>query len=266
MAEYIRSLLNEKASEHQLLLVNSGLNSSVLEAQINLYNNLLMQLQSHLNYTSSQNPLILNQEKELESLRSKLRANLQSHIHTIDIQLQSLTDYYDEATSKVVSNPAQAKHLATIERERKVKESLYMFLLQKKEENEISIAYNSSNIQLIEQPHGIGKPTSPKRAQVILAAFLLGLLIPVTVIFLRASFDDSVRDRHDIENHGNIPFLGSLPLTKKKRCALNRLKNLKNLKRLKNPRNRRSLHPIPFLPAAAASANGCTSCQNKKEA
>jgi len=211
MAEYIRSLLNDNSSERQLLLVNSGLNSSVLEAQITLYNSLLMQLQSHLNYTSSQNPLILNQEKELESLRSKLRANLQSHIHTIDIQLKSLTDYYDEATSKVVSNPAQAKHLATIERERKVKESLYMYLLQKKEENEISITYTSSNTQVIELPHGSGKPTSPKRSVVILSAFLLGLLIPVTVIFLRASFDDSVRDRHDVERNCDIPFLGEVP-------------------------------------------------------
>lgn len=211
MAEYIRSLLNDNSSGHQLLLVNSGLNSSVLEAQINLYNSLLMQLQSHLNYTSSQNPLILNQEKELESLRSKLRANLQSHIHTIDIQLQSLIDYYDEATSKVVSNPAQAKYLATIERERKVKESLYMFLLQKKEENEISIAYTSSNTQVIELPHGSDKPTSPKRIQVLLAAMILGFLIPVTVIFLRASFDDSVRDRHDVERNCDIPFLGEVP-------------------------------------------------------
>ena len=211
MAEYIRSLLNDSSSEHQLLLVNSGLNSSVLEAQINLYNNLLMQLQSHLNYTSSQNPLILNQEKELASLRSKLRANLQSHIHTIDIQLQSLTDYYDEATSKVVSNPAQAKHLATIERERKVKESLYMFLLQKKEENEISVTYDSDNTIILEPPHGSGKPTSPKRIQVLLAAMLLGILGPVTVIFLRASFDDSVRDRHDVERNCDIPFLGEVP-------------------------------------------------------
>ena len=211
MAEYILSLLNDNSTEQQLLLVNSGLNSSVLEAQISLYNSLLMQLQSHLNYTSSQNPLILNQEKELESLRSKIRANLKSHIHTIEIQLESLTDYYDEATSKVISNPAQAKHLATIERERKVKESLYMFLLQKKEENEISITYNSDNTVILEQPHGSGKPTSPKRLQVLLAAIFIGFLGPITVIFLRASFDNSVRDRHDVERNCSIPFLGEVP-------------------------------------------------------
>ena len=211
MAEFIRGLLEHESSEPQLLLVNSGINNSVLEAQISLYNSLLMQLQSHQNYTSSQNPLILNQEKELDALRKRILDNIKNHIHTIDIQLSSLIDYNDEATSKVVSNPSQAKHLATIERERKVKESLYMFLLQKKEENEISITYNSDNTVILELPHGSGKPTSPKRLQVLLAAIVLGIFGPVTVIFLRASFDESVRDRRDVERNCNIPFLGEVP-------------------------------------------------------
>jgi capsular exopolysaccharide synthesis family protein len=86
-----------------------------------------------------------------------------------------------------------------------------LFLLQKKEENEISITYNPTNTQLIEPPHGSGKPTSPKRSQIILAAILLGLLAPVTVIFLRASFDESVRDHYDIERNCDIPFLGEVP-------------------------------------------------------
>lgn len=211
MAEFIRGMLENESSEPQLLLVNSGIDNNVLESQISLYNNLLMQLQSHQNYTSSQNPLILNQEEELDRLRKRILDNIKSQIHTIDIQLNSLIDYYDEATSKVVSNPAHAKYLATIERERKVKESLYMFLLQKKEENEIGITYNSYNTIIIEKPHGSGKPTSPKRINVLLAALFLGILGPVTVIFLRASFDDSVRDRHDVERNCDIPFLGEVP-------------------------------------------------------
>jgi capsular exopolysaccharide synthesis family protein len=234
MAEYIQSLLNDNSSEPQLLLVNSGLNSSVLEAQISQYNSSLMQLQNHLNYTSSQNPLILNQEKELESLRSKIRDNLENHIHTIDIQLQSLIDYNDEATSKVVSNPAQAKHLATIERERTVKESLYMYLLQKKEENEISLTYTTSNTQLIELPHGSGKPTSPKRSQVLLASIFLGLLMPVTILFLRAVLDEHVRDRYDIESRGNIPFLCEIPLSEEKSTWRSVLRLL-GLKSKQNP-------------------------------
>ncbi len=211
MAEFIRDLLEDKSSRHQLLLVNSGINNSMIEAQISLYNTLVLELQSHLKYTSEQNPLIVHQEEEISSLRTKILSNIKNHIHTIDIQLSSLTDYNDEATSKIISNPSQAKHLATIERERKVKESLYMYLLQKKEENEISITYLSSNIETIEIPHGSGKPTSPKRARVLFAAVLIGMLIPVVVLFLRATMDESVRDRFDIERNSDIPFLGEVP-------------------------------------------------------
>ena len=211
MAEFIRDLLEDKSSKRQLLLVNSGLNNSMIEAQITLYNTLILELQSHLKYTSEQNPLIAHQEEEIDNLHGKILANIKNHIHTIDIQLSSLTNFNNEATSKIVSNPSQAKHLATIERERKVKESLYMYLLQKKEENEISITYLSSNIETIEIPHGSGKPSSPKRLRVLLAAVLIGILIPVIFLFLRATMDETVRDRFDIEHNSNIPFLGEVP-------------------------------------------------------
>lgn len=211
MAEFVRDLLEDRTSKFQLLLVNSGLNNSMIEAQITLYNTLVLELQSHLKYTSEQNPLIAHQEDEIKSLRAKILSNIKSHIHTIDIQLKALNDYNEEATTKITSNPAQAKHLATIERERKVKESLYMYLLQKKEENEISFAYLSSNMETIEVPHGSGKPTSPKRGRVLMASVLIGMLIPVAFLFLRATMDESVRDRFDIERNSDIPFLGEIP-------------------------------------------------------
>ena len=211
MAEYIRNLLSDKSSQDQLLLVNSGINNTVIESQITLYNNLLLQMQSHLEYTSDQNPLILSKQKELSNLRNNILANINNHIRTLEIQLLALKGYHGETMSKITSNPSQAKHLATIERERKVKESLYMFLLQKKEENEISLTYQISNTETIEIPHGSGKPTSPKRLRVIFASILIGLLIPVTFLFLRATMDESVRDRYDVERNCDIPFLGEVP-------------------------------------------------------
>ena len=211
MAEYIRNLLDDKSSPNQLLLVNSGINNSLIESQITLYNSMLLQMQSHLEYTSGQNPLIINLEKELNSLRKNIYANVSNHIRTIDIQIKSLQDYHTETTSKITSNPAQAKHLLSIEREQKVKESLYMYLLQKKEENEISLTYKTAPSQIIDFPYGSGKPTKPNRIIVLFAAVLLGTLLPLTILFLRASFDESVRDRHDVERHCDIPFLGEVP-------------------------------------------------------
>ncbi len=211
MAEYIRELLEDESSQHQLLLVNSGISNNGIESQISLYNNMLLELQNHLKYTSEQNPLIIHQQDEIKSLRSKILASIINHIHSIDIQLESLVDYYNEATTKVTSNPSQAKYLATIERERKVKESLYLFLLQKKEENDISITYQVENAQVIDIPHGGYKPTSPKKTKVLFAALLMGMIFPVTFLFLRATMDETVRDRYDVERNCNIPFLGEVP-------------------------------------------------------
>ena len=216
MAEYIRSLLDEKSSPHQLLLVNSGINNSVIEQQITLYNSMLLQMQSHLEFTSDQNPLIISQEKELSNLRKNILANIDNHIRTIDIQLLALEGYHGEAESKITSNPAQAKYLESIEREQKVKESLYLYLLQKKEENEVSVTHKTANIQIIDIPHGSGKPVSPKRIQTLFAAIFLGLLIPITVIFIRATLDETVRDRYDIERNSDIPFLGEIPFSGKR--------------------------------------------------
>lgn len=211
MAEYIRSLLDDKSSQNQLLLVNSGINNSLIESQITLYNSMLLQMQSHLEYTTGQNPLMMNLEKELNSLRKNIHANVNNHIRTIDIQIKSLQDYYGITTSKITSNPSQAKHLISIEREQKVKESLYMFLLQKKEENEISLTYKTNPTQIIDAPNGSNRHTTPSAPRLLMAAFLLGLLAPIAVIFLHATMDESVRDRFDIERNCDIPFLGEIP-------------------------------------------------------
>lgn len=212
MAEYIRDLLKDKSSQHQLLLVNSGINNRVIEDQITLYNSLVLDLQSHLEYTSDQNPLIATKEKELTNLRNSILANINNHIRTIDIQLLALEGYNGETTSKITSNPAQAKYLVSIEREQKVKESLYLYLLQKKEENELSSTYQAANTQIIDIPHGSGKPTSPQRGKVLVAAVMLGLLIPVTIIFLRASFDETVRNSKDITCHDSLLLFACIPL------------------------------------------------------
>ena len=211
MAQYIRDLLADESGKHQLLIVNSGIKNNVVESQITLYNNLFLQMEKHLEYTSEQNPLIVSQEKELASLRKNILENVKNHISSIDIQLASLYGFHGEKTSKIISNPAQAKYLTSIERDQKVKESLYLYLLQKKEENEISATYKIAPTQIIDVPNGTDKPTTPHRPKVLIAALMIGLLLPTTVLFLQASTDTSVRDRRDIERNTDIPFLGELP-------------------------------------------------------
>ncbi len=211
MAQYIRDLLHDDSGKHHLLIVNSGIKNNVIESQITLYNNLVLQMENHLEYTSDLNPLIVSQEKELTNLRKNILANVDDHIQSLDIQLNSLRGFHSETTSKIISNPGHAKYLTSIERDQKVKESLYLYLLQKKEENEISATYKAAPTKIIDIPNGSGKPTTPNRPKLLIAAFMFGLLVPTTVLFLMASTDTSVRDRRDIERNTDIPFLGEVP-------------------------------------------------------
>ena len=211
MAEYILDILRDKSMHNQLLPTNSGINNAVAETQINLYNSMLIQLKSNLHGTSTQNPLIIKQEAELEDVRKNIFATITNQIKTIDIQLQSLHDYNGTASSKLSSTPEQAKHLLSVEREQKVKESLYLYLLQKKEENEIQKSYTSFNTQLIDMPHGSDHPTSPNKRMVIFVAVLIALVMPVTVLFVKESLNTTVRNRYDIENKTALPVIGEVP-------------------------------------------------------
>lgn len=212
MAQYILGLLRDKDSHHQLLPTNSGINNSVAETQITQYNTMLLQLKNSSYSTSSQNPLIIKQESDLADIRRNIVATINSHIKALDIQLSSYRSVSGKANSKISQNPGQEKHLLSVEREQKVKESLYLYLLQKKEENEISTTYKSYITEMIDQPHGSDAPTSPNHRNVLFAAILLALIVPTVVLFVRETLDNTVRDRYDIKHANNLMLIGEVPL------------------------------------------------------
>lgn len=214
MAQYILGLLRDKDSHHQLLPTNSGINNSVAESQITQYNTMLLQLKNSSYSTSSQNPLIIKQESELADIRRNIVATINSHIKALDIQLSSYRGVSGRANSKISQNPGQEKHLLSVEREQKVKESLYLYLLQKKEENEISTTYKSYITEMIDQPHGSDAPTSPNRRNVLIAAILLALVVPTVFLFVRETLDNTVRDKYDIKHASNLMLIGEVPLYK----------------------------------------------------
>lgn len=215
MAVFILDLLRDKGSEYQLLPTNSGINNVVAEAQIKEHNDRVLLLRNSLQSTTKRNPLIRRMEGEIAELRRNILTTIENQVKTLDIQLQALTGYSDEAGSKIASNPGQMMYLTSIEREQKVMESLYLYLLQKKEENEISMTYNSQATQIIDMPHGSDKPTGPNRKALLAAAILAGLFVPTLAFFIRENLNDTVRDKFDIEHHSSLPLIGEVPL-----CAL----------------------------------------------
>ncbi|MDE7147742.1 MAG: polysaccharide biosynthesis tyrosine autokinase, partial [Duncaniella sp.] len=128
----------------------------------------------------------------------------------LNMQISSLQGSQASTTSKIASNPSQAKYLLSVERQQKVKESLYLFLLQKREENELSQAFTAYNTKIVERPGGSSLPTFPNKRNVLMVSFLLGLAIPFGIIYFKESNNTKVRGRKDVE-HLAVPFLGELP-------------------------------------------------------
>lgn len=196
VAQYIREALNQSSKTHKYLPANSGVGSSVIEAQIAQYNSLLMQLNSHSTYTTAQNPLIAEYTNQLNDLKANIQKAVDEQIEALNIQLGRLQGFSGEATSKIASNPEQAKRIAAVERQQKVKESIYLYLLQKREENEMSMSYSSQATELIDVPHGSESPTSPNKRNVLIAAFVLGIAVPVIVLFVIESIRPGATQRN----------------------------------------------------------------------
>ena len=211
MTRYIRNYLANDANRTQLLPANSGIESANIESQIAEYNKQLLQRNSLVANSSTENPLVVDMDQALASMREAIIRSIDNQIVTLNSQIKSLRQTEQQTTSRIAANPTQAKYLLSVERQQKVKEALYLFLLQKREENELSQAFTAYNTRIVTPPHGSMLPTSPVRKNIFMVAFALGLFIPVVIIFMRENMNTRVRGRKDLENV-TAPFIGEIPL------------------------------------------------------
>lgn len=211
VAQYILDILNTKSKSHELLPVNSGITNTSIQSQIQDYNTQLLSLKSHLRYTSAQNPLIENMEQQLKGVRESVIQSLRNEINTISLKLDTYEQYGNKATEKIESNPDQAKYLMSIERQQKIKEELYMYLLQKKEKIDLSESYVARNRQMLDNPHASLTPVSPNNKNIILSALALALLIPLGLVFTKNAMNGSIRGSKDLDGVISVPVLGDIP-------------------------------------------------------
>lgn len=217
MTRYVRSYLTGASSRNQLLPANSGIENSGIEKQIAEYNTLQLRRNDLVANSSETNPLVVDMDHSLHALRDAIIRTLDNYVTTLNTQLRALQQSARQTTARIAANPSQGKYLLSVERQQKVKESLYLFLLQKREENELSQAFTAYNTRVIMPPSGSMAPTAPAKKNILLIAFVIGLIIPVAVIFLRESMNTRIRGRKDLDAL-TLPFVGEIPqaATKKK--------------------------------------------------
>lgn len=222
MAKYVRSMVSNDKHKFELLPANSGINNAAIERLIAEYNENVLTRNRQVGNSNAGSPLVKPLEERIVNQRAVILQSIDNLILTLDTQLSNLQRQESELNSKIASNPEQATYLTSIGREQKVKESLYIYLLQKREENELSMAYTAYNTRLITPPMGSNAPTSPVRRNIMLIAFVMGLAIPLGIIYLREMMNTTLRGRKDIEN-SVIPFLGEIPSVVQRKSWLQRV-------------------------------------------
>lgn len=212
MLNYIKDFIKKDAT-FRLLPAGIGISNPSIQSQISAYNTLVLQRNSFVQNSSEHNRIVVDLDKQLSSIRESILTSLDNEQvlmkKVIDAERGNISAY----ESKISQSPLQERELLSVERQQKVKEALYLFLLQKREENELSQAFTAYNTRIVSTPRGSMVPTSPSKKKVFALAFLLGLIIPICILYLRASLNTKVRGKADL-NGLSVPYIGEIPLYK----------------------------------------------------
>jgi len=211
MARYIRNYLAGETDPSKLLPANTGVEHTGIESLISEYNSKVLRRNSLVANSSISNPLVVETDEQLSEMRRSIVGSIDNLIMSLEAQIAGLQNAEKKNTSKIAATPTQAKHLLGVERQQTVKEALYLFLLQKREENELSQAFTAYNTRVIDAPTGPMTPVAPSKSKIMLIAFMLGLIIPFGLIYLIQALNTTVRGRDDIKDL-SLPFLGEIPL------------------------------------------------------
>lgn len=210
MARYIKSYLVDVRNAERLIPANIGIGNVEAEAQIKEYNEMLISRNRLKANSSGHNPLVADMDVALASLRAAIVSTLDNVLMSLNTQISSVERSESRNISRIASSPEQTKHLISIERQQKIKEALFLFLLQKREENQLSQAFTAYNTRIIAQPSGSRRPSSPVPRNVVAVALALGLMLPAAILFTRATLDTTLRGRRDTAIL-SLPYLGGIP-------------------------------------------------------
>lgn len=224
VAGYIRDYITNRANTNQLLPANMGLDDGKTDGLIDKYNALQLERNSLMANGGKNNPLVKDIDKALNQLRRSVISSINNMIVSLSTRIGHIQNDEQKTNTDISTNPTQAKELLAVERQQKVKEALYLFLLQKREENQLSQSFTADNTQIVKSPTGSNVPLKPKKGMIMLIALVIGLALPTGVIYLMETTNNKVRGRKDIEDNLTAPFVGEIPLVEEERKGLSALK------------------------------------------
>ena len=215
------SLVNDlrkylRGNEYEVLPSNVGLQDAALIGAIERYNEMLIERKRLLRTSTENNPTIVNLDTSIRAMKANVQATLEGTLQGLMITKESLDREASRYSRRISNAPGQERAYVSIARQQEIKAGLYLMLLQKREENAIALAATANNAKIIDEAIADDIPVSPKRPMIYLIALVLGVGIPVGIIYLVELTKFKIEGRADVEKLTSVPVVGDIPLTDEK--------------------------------------------------
>lgn len=215
LVEFLQNYINNPANENEVIPANVGLQDANLTSVIDQYNTMIIERKRLLRTSSENNPAVVNMNTGIEAMKKSVHTTVQSVLKGLQIAKADLDRQTKRLESRISDAPQQEKEFLTISRQQEIKATLYIMLLQKREENAITLAATANNGRIIEKPLPDKAPVSPKKPIIALAALVLGLGLPVGFVYLRDLLKYKIETREDVEKITDVPIIAELPKAEK---------------------------------------------------
>lgn len=222
LSGYIKQYISNPKNLIELIPSNTGISDANIESQIQAYNTLLLERNKLLESGGNRNPFLLEMNATLSSMQQTIIRTVDAFIAGIDMKIDNLTAVEERTMKRIAAVPSQQKYVLSVERQQKIKESLYLFLLNKREESALSKAVTEENARIIDSAMGSDAPISPNSNVIMLAGLVMGVFIPSCVLWLTVAFDTRIKSKKDLEIL-SIPLLAEIPLHERDKNEKNEL-------------------------------------------
>ncbi|ULT23662.1 chromosome partitioning protein ParA [Sphingobacterium sp. E70] len=219
LAQMMRNYLADKAKRTDLIPNNTGLVDASVEAQISDYNATLLRRNRLIEGSSEANPVVQDLDKGLNAIRNNIARAVDNAIGGLHIKANNMKREEYQARGKALQVPQKQRVMLSVERQQKVKEELYLYLLNKREENAINQAMTEDNIRIIDPATASFQPIGPSKIRKLGLGIGIGFILPAIIILTLSILDTGVRRRQDVEDAITVPLLGEIPFIRTRRSA-----------------------------------------------
>lgn len=216
LVKYIKEYLTDPRKGSDLIPANTGISDINVENQISEYNEMLLKRDKLISNSSDRNPVVMDLNNSLMAMKQTIIRSVDNLIVGLNIKIRNVRERGEQTTRRISAVPSQQKYVLSVERQQKIKEELYLYLLNKREENELTQAITESNARIIDPASGSEDPVAPKTLVILAVSVLLGCALPTGFIWMTTTMDTKVRNRKDVVDGVSIPFLGEIPAREKK--------------------------------------------------